>query len=778
MRALALLLILHGWALAQTGGDAFKTPFSLSCSGAAILPRRSRINLTGSGVSGCVDNAAANRTDVTITGGGLGGGMTSFSLAGDSGTPQPIMDSDVLTIAGGAGIATTASATDTVSIATASQEAGFIADGATTDLTCGSSAQGKVETRDDGLLEWCDGGTTSVLRRAAFGDASGVATSATVLAANGTNCSSGTYPLGVDASGNAESCGSAINGNAGTATAFAANPVDCSASQYATTIGANGDLTCATIPFSDISGVVTDAQVPNTITINLAATATALAANPANCGSGLAAGVDASGVAEGCSTNIATATALAANGSNCSAGSFPLGVDASGASESCTTLASSNVGTATALAANGANCSANQAAGGVDASGASESCVAPLLTPGAVTTNALVKFSGTGGQATAQSACVESAGTITGCALTGNASTATALAANGANCSAGSFPLGVDASGASEGCTALSASNTGTATALAANGTNCSAGSYPLGVDASGNAESCGTAITGNAGTATALAANGGNCSAGSFPLGVDASGASESCTALSASNAGTATALAANGTNCSAGSFPLGVDASGNSESCTVATTGTVTSVASGAGLTGGTITSTGTLAFAYTDTLAGNPAMNAGECRFGTTGLLCEGSTADTIEMLLTVADPTASDKTITLPNETGTVCTTGSVCTGYQAGPLTSDVTTSGAVATIANLAVTGAKMANDTVTATQLAAAVELPAACTTSGQLVKSNGAGPTWGCQSQGSGNSLDADTVDGLHAASFDLASSSANTGGRAFLQANAGGL
>lgn len=41
--------------------------------------------------------------------------------------------------------------------------------------------------------------------------------------------------------------------------------------------------------------------------------------------------------------------------------------------------------------------------------------------------------------------------------LTGNASTATALAANGANCSAGNYPLGVDASGAVENCTAISA---------------------------------------------------------------------------------------------------------------------------------------------------------------------------------------------------------------------------------------------------------------------------------------------------------------------------------
>jgi len=38
-------------------------------------------------------------------------------------------------------------------------------------------------------------------------------------------------------------------------------------------------------------------------------------------------------------------------------------------------------------------------------------------------------------------------------ALTGNASTASALAANGGNCAAGSYPLGVDASGATESCT-------------------------------------------------------------------------------------------------------------------------------------------------------------------------------------------------------------------------------------------------------------------------------------------------------------------------------------
>jgi len=47
-------------------------------------------------------------------------------------------------------------------------------------------------------------------------------------------------------------------------------------------------------------------------------------------------------------------------------------------------------------------------------------------------------------------------GSATG-SISGNAGTATVLSANGANCSAGNYPLGVDASGAVEGCTTAGA---------------------------------------------------------------------------------------------------------------------------------------------------------------------------------------------------------------------------------------------------------------------------------------------------------------------------------
>lgn len=60
----------------------------------------------------------------------------------------------------------------------------------------------------------------------------------------------------------------ALSGNSTTATALAANPADCAANQFATTIAASGALTCAAI---------VDADVPNTITIDLATNATTLA---------------------------------------------------------------------------------------------------------------------------------------------------------------------------------------------------------------------------------------------------------------------------------------------------------------------------------------------------------------------------------------------------------------------------------------------------------------------------------------------------------------------
>ena len=103
---------------------------------------------------------------------------------------------------------------------------------------------------------------------------------------------------------------------------------------------------------------------------------------------------------------------------------------------------------------------------------------------------------------------------------------------------------------------------------------------------------------------------------------------------------------------------------------------------------------------------TMIGN--LNMGE----DTVIKFEGATDNDYETTLTVADPTA-DRTITLPNVTGTVVTTG------DTGTVTSTIIADGTIATgdiadsavatakIADNAVTTAKIATDAVTANEIA-----------------------------------------------------------------------
>ncbi len=94
------------------------------------------------------------------------------------------------------------------------------------------------------------------------------------------------------------------------------------------------------------------------------------------------------------------------------------------------------------------------------------------------------------------------AGTITA-ALTGNSSTATALAANPPNCSAGNLPRGVDASGVAEGCAKadLTSEVTGILPNANTTATNLNTASAVVARDASGNftAGTITAALTGTA---------------------------------------------------------------------------------------------------------------------------------------------------------------------------------------------------------------------------------------------------------------------------------------
>lgn len=306
----------------------------------------------------------------------------------------------------------------------------------------------------------------------------------------------------------------AATDNVATATALAANPTDCSSNQFATTIAASGNLTCAAL---------TDADIPNSITIDLAALASALASNPSDCSSNqFATTIDASG-------NLTCAALVDADIPN--------------------TITIDLATAATALAANPTDCSSNQFATTIAANGN-------------LTCAALVD--------------ADVPNTIT----IDLASAATALAANGANCSAGAFPLGVDASGASESCTALPTTITGTANQIAA---SAATGAITLSIPTNPTLPGTTTGtfsgpLTGNASTASALAANPADCSANQFAQSIVASG-DLTCAAIADADvpdtitillAGAATSLAANGANCSAGQAPLGVNASGAVETCT----------------------------------------------------------------------------------------------------------------------------------------------------------------------------------------------------------------
>lgn len=201
--------------------------------------------------------------------------------------------------------------------------------------------------------EWVASAYTGAVTGAVTGNAS----TATALAADPANCAAGSIALGVTAAGVAECTATptgltsvaattftgALTGNASTASALASNPSDCEAGQYATAIAANGNLTCGSpAGTGDMLASIYDANSDNVV--DSAATAAALAADPADCSAGqVATGIAASGALTCTATpsvttltgavtgNASTASALAADPADCSAGQVATGIAASGA---------------------------------------------------------------------------------------------------------------------------------------------------------------------------------------------------------------------------------------------------------------------------------------------------------------------------------------------------------------------------------------------------------------------------------------------------------------
>jgi hypothetical protein len=201
----------------------------------------------------------------------------------------------------------------------------------------------------------------------------------------------------------------ALTGNADTATALAANPSDCGAGTFATAIAANGNLSCASIGPSFVTGFVAlDGSTPLTSNWNAGAfdiTAQTFIGSLTGNVTGNVTG-NLTGAVTG---NASTATALAANPADCASDTYATTIAASGA---LTCAAITNAST-TAASAN--------------------------------TASAIVARDGSGNFA-AGTITANLTGNVTG-ALTGNASTATALAANPAACPGGQFVIDTAANG-------------------------------------------------------------------------------------------------------------------------------------------------------------------------------------------------------------------------------------------------------------------------------------------------------------------------------------------
>ena len=183
--------------------------------------------------------------------------------------------------------------------------------------------------------------------------------------------------------------------------------------------------------------------------------------------------------------------------------------------------------------------------------------------------------------------------------------------------------------------------------------------------------------------------------------------------------------------TTIAANSVALGTDTTGNyvANASTSALTGLT-------GGSGGSEAASLSLAFDYTATLAANPTLGASDCVFATTGIICEGATANLLETLLTFVDPTV-DRTITFPNASGTLifdsvttlsslASVGTIITGtWSATDIAVPDGGSGRGTATAHAVITGG---------TTSTAAHQSVSGLGSSGDVLTSNGAGtlPTW----------------------------------------------